>query len=111
MVVWSRIPRGQFPAAPSLSLALPVDADRARLLDASYSSHAVDLDGDSAPTASGSRRPARRRRAHAGYVLRAEREDPSAPLFGEGGKRASARIRRLHHQPAVPDIDGTACPT
>lgn len=38
--------RGAFPSAPSHAYDLPVPMDRSRRLDASYSSHAVDLDGD-----------------------------------------------------------------
>jgi hypothetical protein len=46
LLVWKQ-DHGHWPAAPSVTLKLPVAADRARRLDASYSSHAVDLDGDS----------------------------------------------------------------
>lgn len=44
--VWLQGPAGAFSSAPALSLELPVDADKSRRLDTSYSSHAVDLDLD-----------------------------------------------------------------
>jgi hypothetical protein len=44
--VWRQGEAGALTGAPSGSFALPVVADRVRRLDASYSSEALDLDGD-----------------------------------------------------------------
>ncbi len=44
--VWTQGPSAAFAEAPSASFVLPVEADRGRRLDASYSAHVLDLDGD-----------------------------------------------------------------
>jgi hypothetical protein len=109
MVVWKQDPRGQFAAEPSLSLVLPVDADRSRLLDASYSSHAVDLDGD--------------KRADCVVFAGDQRSDDvrtqgmfffqggAAPLFGDGGKPRDLLVfAGFIANPVFADIDGDGLP-
>jgi hypothetical protein len=46
LAVWIQEPRGAFTAAPAHVLASPVERDLSRMLDVSYSAHAVELDGD-----------------------------------------------------------------
>ncbi len=44
--LWNQPPGAAFAASPSASFPLPVLADRSRRLDASYSAHVIDVDGD-----------------------------------------------------------------
>jgi hypothetical protein len=46
LFVWAQAQGGRFETAPTWRLPLPVVADRKRRLDASYSSHALELNGD-----------------------------------------------------------------
>jgi hypothetical protein len=117
MVVWKQEPRGQFAAAPTLSLPLPVDADRARLLDASYSSHAVDLDGDKRADCvvfAGDQRSDDVRTQgmffyQGGFAQNGK--DPAAPLFGEGGKPRDVLVfAGFITNPVFADIDGDGLP-
>lgn len=44
--IWLQSPDGSFAPIPKYTFPLPVPADRERRLDASYSSHVIDADGD-----------------------------------------------------------------
>ena len=89
LFVWLQGADGRFAAAPEHSLTLPVAADRSRRLDASYSSHALDLDGDRRADVAifaGDKRAESVRTQALFFVQGKERSGGAqAPLFGDKG--------------------------
>ena len=84
---WLQDAGGRFAAGPALSLALPVAVDKNRRLDASYSSHAVDLDHDRRADCvifAGDKRSDDVRTQGLFFAQSAVKEGPA--LFGEGGR-------------------------
>jgi hypothetical protein len=90
--VWLQASDGSFSALPQLTFPLPVPADRARRLDASYSSHVLDADQDGhadVAILAGDKRSDDVRTQFMLFLQGKGRGDgaktPAAPLFGPKG--------------------------
>lgn len=87
LFVWLQAADGRFASAPDVSLPLPVAADRSRRLDASYSSHVLDLDRDGRADVvvfAGDKR-AESVRTQALVFTQKPPQKPEAALFGPKG--------------------------
>jgi hypothetical protein len=106
--VWRQSANASFPEAPEFSLALPVQADRTRRLDASYSSHAVDLDGDKRADCvvfAGDKRSEDVRTQGLVFTQRAVKDGP--PLFGANGRPSDLLVfGGFVSSPTFRDLDG-----
>jgi hypothetical protein len=106
--VWRQSAEASFPEAPELSLALPVAADRTRRLDASYSSHAVELDGDKRADCvvfAGDKRSEDVRTQGLVFTQRAVKDGP--PLFGANGRPSDLLVfGGFVSGPSFRDLDG-----
>jgi VCBS repeat protein len=110
--VWLQDEAGSFPAAPQLSLTLPVAADDVRELDASYSAHAVDLDLDRRADCvifAGDKRAKDVRAQALFFAQAAVTEGP--PLFGAAGRPSSLLVfAGFVADPVFDDLDGDGYP-
>lgn len=113
--VWTQA-GGAFAEAPALSLALPVEVDTARRLDASYSSHAVDLDRDARADCvvfAGDKRSQDVRTQGLFFAQAAVKAGPDAgpPLFGrEGRPRDLLVFAGFVTEPRFRDLDRDGYP-
>jgi hypothetical protein len=111
LLVWKQ-DRGSFASAPDVSLTLPVAADRSRQLDASYSSHAVDLDGDRRADCvvfAGDQRSEDVRTQGLFFVQNAK--STAAPLFGDEGRPRDVLVfAGFVASPSFRDVDGDGLP-
>jgi hypothetical protein len=110
--VWLQGEHGAFASAPSLSLPLPVVADKTRELDASFSSHAVDLDldkrADCAVFAGDKRSDDVRTQ---GLFFTQRSAQGAAPLFGAEGRPQSLLVfAGFVSDPTFRDLDGDGYP-
>ncbi|MSR63450.1 MAG: VCBS repeat-containing protein [Planctomycetes bacterium] len=109
--VWLQDASG-FPAAPQHSLELPVPADESRVLDASYSAHAVDLDLDRRADCvifAGDKRSDDVRTQGLFFTQAAVREGPA--LFGPEGRPASLLVfAGFVFDPRFRDLDADGYP-
>ncbi len=109
--VWLQEASG-FPETPRHSLALPVAADEARELDASYSAHAVDLDLDGRADCAifaGDKRSDDVRTQGLFFTQAGVRDGP--PLFGRDGRPASLLVfAGFVSDPAFRDLDSDGFP-
>ncbi len=110
--VWLQDANGGFTSAPQHSLTLPVAADSARELDASYSAHAVDLDLDRRADCvifAGDKRSDDVRTQGLFFTRGAVTEGP--PLFGQEGRPASLLVfAGFVAEPSFRDLDGDGYP-
>ena len=110
--VWLQDPGRGFTDAPQLSLSLPVAADRTRVLDASYSAHAVDLDRDRRADCvifAGDKRSEDVRTQALFFAQAAVAEGPA--LFGQEGRPSSLLVfAGFVADPTFRDLDGDGYP-
>lgn len=108
LYVWRQSAAASFSRAPELSLALPVEADRSRRLDASYSAHIVELDGDQRADCvvfAGDKRAQDVRTQGLIFTQRAVKDGP--PLFGPNGRPADLLVfGGFVSGPSFRDLDG-----
>lgn len=95
-------------SAPAVRLALPVEADRSRRLDTSYSAHAVDLDGDSKADCAVFAGDARSEDVRTqGLFFTQAAAGAEHPLFGAQGKPRDLLVfAGFVTNPSFVDIDG-----
>ena len=109
--VWLQEANG-FSSAPQHSLALPVAADTAREMDASYSAHAVDLDLDRRADCvifAGDKRSEDVRTQ--GLFFTQSQPAEGSPLFGPEGRPASLLVfAGFVSDPTFRDLDGDGYP-
>ncbi len=106
--VWRQQSPGSFASAPELSLGLPVDSDRSRRLDASYSAHLLEIDGDRRAdymVFAGDKRAEDVRAQGLVFTQAAVKQGP--PLFGEKGRPADLMVfGGFVSSPQFRDLDG-----
>lgn len=106
--VWRQTAAGQFESEPGVSLELPVDADRTRRLDTSYSSHIVDLDNDRRADCfvfAGDKRSSDVRAQGLVFTQRGAGEGPA--LFGANGRPSALMVfGGFVAGPSFSDLDG-----
>ena len=110
--VWTQLERGRFASEPTLSLVLPVDADRDRKLDASYTSHTTDLDLDHKADCvifAGDRRSEDVRTQGLFFTQAGVKEGPE--LFGNDGRPSALLVfAGFVTSPTFRDLDGDGFP-
>jgi hypothetical protein len=117
LLVWVQGPEG-FSEAEGLAYPLPVEADRDRRLDASYSSHAVELSGDSRADCvifAGDNQKGDVRTQALVFLQGAGRGDAAqtsaAPLFGPRGRPQDLLVfAGFVVRPDFVDVDGDRRP-
>jgi hypothetical protein len=115
---WRQQRDGRFPTSPDLSLALPIAEERQAFLDLSFSSHALDLDGDRRAdyVLFAGDRDASEVRTQVLVYLQGKGQGEAAktaedPLFGPRGLPQQLLILRgLAGAPELIDVDGDQKP-
>ena len=107
--VWRQEPRGSFDGVRCETWSLPVEADQARRLDASYSSHALDLDADRRADCvifAGDQRSDDVRTQMLAFV-QGRGQPQGQPLFGERGRPQSLLVLAgFVSEASFDDVDG-----
>lgn len=118
LLVWLQRRGGSFSTAPDRVLSIPVEADRGRRLDVSYSAHTADLDGNGRADClivAGDRRSEEVRTQVLVYLQgvgkgKAQKTDDH-PLFGpEGVPQSALFLAGFVGGPQVVDVDGDGRP-
>jgi hypothetical protein len=112
--VWRQDRGDGFGEAPALSLELPVEVDQARRLDASYSSHAVDLDRDARADCvifAGDKRSESVRTQGLFFTQAGGVSGDGPPLFGAAGRPRDVLVfAGFVSDPTFRDLDGDGYP-
>ncbi len=108
LYVWRQNAPGAFASAPDHALELPVDSDRSRRLDASYSAHLVEIDGDRRAdymVFAGDKRSEDVRAQGLVFTRASVKEGP--PLFGANGRPSDLLVfGGFVSSPQFRDLDG-----
>ncbi len=114
VLVWLLRGDGRYAGPPDVVLPLPLEVDRRRLLDVSYSAHAADLDGDRRADyllLAGDQRSDDARVQVALYRRGPAGREGATPLFGDAGRPAQLLvIAGLAGAPELADVDGDGLP-
>jgi hypothetical protein len=118
LFVWRQRPGGGFDAAPTRRLLFPVEMDRGRRLDLSFSAHLADLNADGRTdcvVVAGDKSSEDPRTQVLVYVQGAGKgralQTPAAPLFGPKGiPQQLLLIGGFAGSPQLTDVDGDGYP-
>ncbi len=112
--VWLQSRADGFSTSPDVIIELPLEVDRRRLLDVSYSAQAADLDGDGRSDyvlVAGDQRSEDVRAQVAVYLQGAAGSSDDTPLFGAKGRpRQLLLVAGIAGDPRLRDVDADGRP-